>query len=65
MSASLDPEVMYLHQAIAAPDRKEFPEAMAKEVESHTTNKNWIIVDKSSVPINNKVLPEIWARRQK
>jgi hypothetical protein len=34
-------------------------------VESHTENGNWIIVDKSSVPKHNKVLPAVWAMRRK
>ena len=37
-SASSDPDVMYVDQAMKQPDRKQFIKAMAEEVEAHTKN---------------------------
>jgi Reverse transcriptase (RNA-dependent DNA polymerase)/GAG-pre-integrase domain len=64
-SASTDPDVMYMHQAMAAPDRDEFLKAMKKEVDSHTINQNWIIINKDEVPNGHKILPAVWAMRRK
>jgi hypothetical protein len=64
-SASSDPDVMYLHQAMSAPDRDEFLKAMDKEVQSHTVNQNWEIVDIADVPKGHRVLPAVWAMRRK
>jgi hypothetical protein len=64
-SASTDPDVLYLHQAMAAPDKQEFKNAMVKEVNSHSDNVNWIVMDREDVPDGHKVLPAIWAMRRK
>jgi Reverse transcriptase (RNA-dependent DNA polymerase)/GAG-pre-integrase domain len=64
-AASSDPDVMYLHQAMAAPDRAEFVKAMEKEVSSHTSNSNWKIIERKHVPPGHKVLPAVWAMRRK
>jgi hypothetical protein len=55
-AASSDPDVMYLQEAMAAPDREQFLLAMEQEVRSHVENKNWIVVDRASVPHGHKVL---------
>ena len=52
MSASSDPDTMYLHKPMAADDAKEFLLAMKDEVGAHFHNKNWIIMNKTEVPKN-------------
>jgi hypothetical protein len=64
-SANSDSDVMYLQQAMAAPDKQEFMDAMEKEIKSHTDNLNWVIMDRKDVPPNHKVLPVVWAMRRK
>lgn len=48
-----------------APDRKDFVEAMRKEVDSHLENKNFKVVPMSEVPAGTKVLPAVWAIKRK
>ena len=45
-----DKDTMYFHQAMAAPDRKEFVKAMKKEFTDHTNREHWELIDKSKVP---------------
>jgi hypothetical protein len=64
-AASSDPDIMYWHEAMAAPDAEEFRKAMMKEVTAHTKNNNWLIVKRSQIPRNQMVLPAVWAMRRK
>jgi hypothetical protein len=64
-AASSDPDVMYLHEAMQQSDRSEFVRAIEKEVNTHTNNKNWLVVEQDSVPPVNNILPAIWAMRRK
>lgn len=56
---------MYLHKALAQPDKPEFLRAMKKEIDSQTKNGNWKIVLRTQVPSGMKVLPAVWAMRRK
>jgi hypothetical protein len=60
-ATSTDPGVMYLHQAMSAPDKEEFREAMIKEVNFHSDNVDWLVMDRCDVPNGHKVLPAIWS----
>jgi hypothetical protein len=40
LAASSDPDILYLHEALAADDRKEFIKAMQRKVQTHVDNKN-------------------------
>jgi hypothetical protein len=64
-AASNNPDVMHVNQALKAPDRDKFVEAMKTEVQAHTDNKHWVIVHRSQVPDGAKVLPAVWAMRRK
>jgi Reverse transcriptase (RNA-dependent DNA polymerase) len=64
-AASNNPDVMHVNQALKAPDRDNFVEAMKTEVQAHTDNKHWVIVHRSKVPDGVKVLPAVWAMRRK
>jgi Reverse transcriptase (RNA-dependent DNA polymerase) len=64
-AASTDPDVMYLHEALKAPDKKEFLKAMEKEVRAHTENANWKVMKRKDVPKDQTVLPAVWAMRRK
>ena len=64
-AASNDPDVMYFHQAMAAPDRNEFIKAMEDEVNGQIKNNNFTIIHRSEVPDGKRVLPAVWAMRRK
>jgi Reverse transcriptase (RNA-dependent DNA polymerase)/GAG-pre-integrase domain len=65
MTASSDPDVLYYHEILKAPDRDKFIQAMKEEIKGHNDNGNWEVVPKSSVPPTHKVLPTVWAMRRK
>lgn len=56
--------MLYLHEALKAPDSKEFIKAMDQEINAHEDGKNWILVDRSDIPADKTVVPSIWAMRR-
>ena len=60
-----DPDTMCYHQAMRAPDRRQFVGAMIKEVEDHVQRKHWEIIPISQVPKGTKVLDSVWAMKRK
>ena len=58
--ANADPDTMYMHEALKDPDRAQFINAMLKEVSDQKGNENFLIISKSVVPKDVKVLPEVW-----
>jgi len=64
-SAKADPDTMYLHEAMRQPDRKEFIQAMDKELKDQLEHGNFTVVHKSTVPEGATVLPTVWAMRRK
>ena len=65
LKASSDPDIMYLHEAMRQKDRKEFVNAMEKEVHDQMANGNFTIVHKSKVPKGKVILPAVWQLRRK
>jgi len=65
LAASSDPDIMYYHQAMREPDKKQFIKAMVQEVEGQIKNNNFSIIERSQVPQGTKVLPAVWAMRRK
>jgi hypothetical protein len=49
-AASADPDVMYLHEVLKQPDRKEFNEAMEKEITDYVRKEFWSLFPKAQVP---------------
>ena len=64
-AASSDPDIMYLHEAMKQPDKKQFVKAMIDEVTTHTERGHWKIVPITEVPSGTKILPAVWAMRRK
>ena len=58
--ANADPDTMYMHEALKEPDRAQFIKAMLKEVSDQMGNGNCLIISKSEVPKDAKVLPAVW-----
>jgi hypothetical protein len=57
-------DTMYFHQAMNAPDRDEFVNAIVKEMNDHIVSKNWELVPRRDVPPGIKVLDSVWAMNQ-
>jgi hypothetical protein len=64
-AASANPDTMYLHQALRAPDRSQFIKAMQREVKDHEDLKHWELVHRSEIPEGTKVLPAVWSMKRK
>eukprot|EP00980_Cylindrotheca_fusiformis_P019196 scaffold6521_cov93-Cylindrotheca_fusiformis.AAC.4 len=60
-----DPDTMYLHEAMRAPDADEFLKAMKKEVQSHEERGHWELIERKDVPEGHKTLPAVWAMKRK
>jgi Reverse transcriptase (RNA-dependent DNA polymerase) len=63
--ATADPDTLYYHEAMKAPDKQNFIDAMQEEVMGQLQNKVYAIVPRSKVPKGVKVLPAVWAMRRK
>ena len=55
-AASMNPDIMYLHEAMKAPDYNQFKKAMDKELMDHIARKHWEVVPRSEVPKGMRVL---------
>ena len=64
-AASADPDTLYYHEAMKAPDKKQFQVAMEKEINDQWENGNFILKLRSAVPIGKLILPGVWALRRK
>lgn len=58
-------DTLHYGQAMRAEDRRDFIEAMVKEVEDHVRRKHWKIVHISEVPKGHKVLDAVWSFKRK
>jgi hypothetical protein len=63
--SSTDEDTMYFDQAMKAPDKQNFVEAIVKEVNDHITSKHWILIPRSKVPEGVKVLDSVWSMKRK
>jgi hypothetical protein len=63
--ASSNQETMYFHQAMKAPDRKQFTQAVIKEVNDHIEKKNWELIPRDKVPKGTTILPSVWSMKCK
>lgn len=64
-AASSNPDILYLNEAMSAPDSAQFEEAMSDEVDAHTDHDHWDVIHKSQVPGGIDILPAVWAFRRK
>jgi hypothetical protein len=65
LSTVSNPDTMYLHQARKEDDWPNFKQAMQQEVKSHLDNENFILIKKSEIPNNVKILPCVWSLKRK
>ena len=45
-------------------DREDFINAMIKEIDDHTTNRHWKVVNRS-MNVNHKIIKTIWSFKRK
>jgi hypothetical protein len=64
-SATSDPNIMYWHQAMQQPDKREFIKAAEKEVKLHVDNEHFVLMKRSSLPEGMKVLEPVWLMKRK
>ena len=63
--SSSDPDTMYYHEGMKAPDREKFREAMQMEVDDHTKNGHLKIINQNELLTGVRVLPAVWSMRRK
>ena len=56
-------EVMHYFQYILQPDASEFVKALVREINGQEDNKNWMLVDRSTVPEGLHAIPLVWLMR--
>ena len=64
-AASVNPDIMYLHEVMKVPDHDQFKKAMDKELQDHIAHKHWEVVPRSEVPKGTRVLDMVWAMWRK
>ena len=65
MKKQSDPDTMYYHQAMAAPDGQEFRKAMLKEFQDHCDREHWELIEKTQVPTGIRILDAVWSMKRK
>ena len=58
-------DTLHYGQAMRAHDKRNFIQAMVKEVEDHVSRKHWGIVPRSAVPKGHRVLDAVWSFKRK
>ena len=64
-AASMNPDIMYLHEAMNVPERDQFERAMDKELQNHIARRHWEVVPRGEVPKGTRVLDMVWAMQHK
>ena len=63
--ATNDPDTLYYHEAMAAPDRKEFIKSMIVELQGQMDMGVFTLKQRSELPSDATILPAVWAMRRK
>lgn len=64
-AATSNPDTLYLHEAMSAPNRDKFLEAMECEVRDHEDCDHWELIPKANVPPDAVILPAVWSMKHK
>ena len=64
-AASVNPDIMYLHEAMKAPDQDQFKKDMDKELQDHIACRLGSSPQKPSTKRDKRVLDMVWAMRCK
>ena len=57
---AVNPDILRLHEAMKAKDKREFKVAMEKEVNDQIKNGNFSVIPRSKVPKGFRVFPGVW-----
>ena len=57
---AVNSDILRLHEAMQAKDRKEFKAAMEKEVNDQIDNGSFSVIPRSKVPPGFRVFPGVW-----
>ncbi len=63
--AKTNEDTMHFNQEMAAPDHKEFIQAVVHKVNAHIKCKHWELIPREQVPEGTKVLDSIWLMKCK
>ena len=63
--ASTNPDELYYHQSMKAPDAKQFARACVEDVKAHHENGHWAVVPRSKIPSGTKIFSSVWAMKRK
>ena len=64
-AATTNPDILYAHKGMKAPDRQKFIDVMEAEVSQHETRGNFVPVKKEDIPPGNKLIDMVWSMRRK
>ena len=64
-AATTNPDILYAHEAMKAPDRQKFIDAMEAELSLHEIIDNFVPVKKEEIPPGNKLIDMVWSVRRK
>ena len=57
---AVNPDILRLHEAMKATEKREFKTAMEKEVNDQIANGNFTVIPRSEVPKGFRVFPGVW-----
>ena len=63
--STADPDTLYHHEAMKQTDKREFQQAMQKEIDDRMNDNNYSIIKRSDVPKGASILPAVWQLRRK
>ena len=64
-ATTTNPDIQYAHEAMKAPDRQNFIDAMEAELYQRETRGNFVPVKKEDIPSGNKLIDMVWSMRWK
>ena len=63
--ASSNPNIMHYHEAMKAPGREQFLQALIQEVNAHIDGDHWELIRSEDVPGDAVILNSVWAMHRK
>ena len=57
--ASTNPNVMYYHKEMRAPDSKQFTQAIIEKINAHVEGDHWEMIPTNSVPEGEVILDSV------
>ena len=65
MKSTTDPDSLYYHEAMRAPDKDKFLQAMDNEMDANINKNNISLIHRSDIPPTANLLPAVWQLRRK